>query len=180
MKLIKTTLAFVVTAAISSGVVHAAETTLSGGTINFTGQVVDGACAVSADSLNQTVALDQVRASRLQTAGQAAGQAKSFNITLEDCDTTAWSNVAVTFNGQSDANTVGALANTAGAGAATNVALQLYGQDGNAMTLGTAGNAATMTTGENILPFSVDYVATAGAATAGGVAAVATFTTTYS
>ncbi|MGU3412137.1 fimbrial protein [Enterobacteriaceae bacterium C23F] len=162
------------------GAAQAAPVSTAGGTINFEGQVVDGACAVSADSMNQTVTLDQVRAARLATAGQAANQQQHFNIKLEDCDTTAYSNVSVTFNGQSDATTATALANTAGAGAATNVALQVYGQDGQALPLGTASATTALTTGENVLPFSVDYVATAGAATAGNVAAVATFTTTYS
>jgi len=165
---------------LTIGTAHAATVTTAGGTINFEGQVVDGACAVSADSLNQTVTLDQVRAAKLATAGQAAGQQQSFNIKLEDCDTTAFTNVAVTFKGQSDTTTTGALANTAGAGAATNVALQLYGNDGQPLPLGTASATTTLNTGENILPFSVDYVATAGAATAGNVASVATFTTTYS
>lgn len=165
---------------LTMGAAQAATVTTAGGTINFEGQVVDGACAVSADSMNQTVILDQVRAAKLATAGQAAGQQQHFNLKLEDCDTTAYSNVAVTFDGQSDATTVGALANTAGAGAATNVALQLYGQDGQPVTLGTASSTIALLTGENVLPFSVDYVSTAGAATAGNVASVATFTTTYS
>ncbi|MNC80543.1 Laminin-binding fimbrial subunit ElfA precursor [compost metagenome] len=76
--------------------------------------------------------------------------------------------------------TAGALANTAGAGAATNVALQLYGTDGAVLPLGTASSTTTLIDGENILPFSVDYIATGAAATAGNVAAVATFTTTFS
>lgn len=180
MKLNSILSSLIVAGLFTVGAAHAATVTTAGGTINFEGQVVDGACAVSADSLNQTVTLDQVRAAKLATAGQAAGQQQHFNIKLEDCDTTAYSNVAVTFNGQSDATTAGALANTAGAGSATNVALQVYGQDGQPVTLGTASATTALTTGENILPFSVDYVATAGAATAGNVAAVATFTTTYS
>lgn len=165
---------------LMAGAAHADTVTTSGGTINFAGQVVDGACSVSADSMNQTVTLDQVRAAKLAAAGQAAGQSKSFSIKLEDCDTTTYSNATVTFNGQSDVTTAGALANNAGAGAATNVALQIYGQDGQALPLGTESAAAVLTNGENILPFSVDYVATAGAATAGSVASVATFITTYS
>lgn len=159
---------------------QAATTTVSGGTVNFTGQVVDAACSVTADSANQTVALDQVRTVKLATAGQAAGQQKNFSIKLADCDTTISQNAAVTFNGQSDNVTTGALANTAGAGAATNVALQLYGQDGKALPLGTVSPTTALVDGNNTLPFSVDYVATGGAATAGNVAAVATFNVTYS
>ncbi|KFC81414.1 fimbrial protein [Buttiauxella agrestis] len=168
-----------VAAGLFSVAAHA-DTTVAGGTIKFEGQVVDAACSVFADSMDQTVTLDQVTASKLATAGTAAGQQKSFNIKLEDCDTTASQNASVTFIGQSDAVTSGALANTAGAGAATNVALQLYGADGAVLPLGTTSSTTTLIDGENILPFSVDYIATGAAATAGNVSAVATFSTTFS
>jgi type 1 fimbria pilin len=159
---------------------YADTVTTAGGTINFEGRVVDGACAVSVDSLNQTITLDQVRAAKLASPGEAAGQQKFFNIKLEECDTTSYSNVAVTFNGQSDATAAGALANTTGAGAATNVALQLYGQDGQPLALGTASADTLLNDGQNILSFGVDYIATEAAATSGSVSAAATFTTTYS
>ncbi len=59
-----------------------------------------------------------------------ANQKEDFSIKLEDCDTTVSQNAAVIFNGQQDSSLAGSLANTAGAGSATNVALQLYGPDG--------------------------------------------------
>ena len=158
----------------------ASPTTVAGGTINFEGSVVDAACSVSADSANQTVTLDQVQASRLATAGQAAGQPQSFNIMLEGCDSTVSTNAGISFNGPADATTSTALANTAGAGSATNVALQLYGPDGKVLDLATDSSTVTLIDGENTLPFSVDYVATADAATAGNVAATATFNVNYS
>lgn len=163
-------------AALTSGAAHA----VAGGTINFEGQVVDAACSVSADSLNQTITLDQVKASKLATAGQSAGQQTSFNIVLEDCESTVSQNAAVTFNGQADATTATALANTAGAGGATNVALQLYGPDGQALDLGTSSSTVTLNDGQTSIPFSVDYIATGAAATAGSVQATATFSLNYS
>ncbi|ADO46905.1 fimbrial protein BcfA [[Enterobacter] lignolyticus] len=178
----KHVLAMVVTAMMAGGAATAAQadsTTVSGGTVNFVGQVVDAACAVSADSTDQTVTLSQVRTAKLTTAGMTANQKEAFSIKLADCDTTVSQNAAVIFNGQQDSIQVGALANTAGAGSATNVALQLYGPDGQTLNVGDTSAAIVLVDGSNTLPLSVDYIAT-GAATAGNVAATATFNMVYS
>ena len=71
--------------------------TVSGGTVNFVGQVVNAACSVSADSVDQTVTLSQVRASKLTAAGMVANQKEDFSIKLEDCDTTVSQEAAVIF-----------------------------------------------------------------------------------
>ncbi|MEO3990140.1 fimbrial protein BcfA [Pseudocitrobacter cyperus] len=153
--------------------------TVSGGTVNFVGQVVDAACSVSADSVDQTVTLGQVRSTKLTAAGMTANQKEDFTIKLEDCDISTTQNAAVIFNGQEDPSQTGALANTAGAGSATNVALQLYGPDGQTLNVGDTSSAITLIQGENTIPLSVDYIAT-GTATAGNVAATATFSMVYS
>ena len=67
---------------------------------------------------------------KLTQSGMLANQKEDFNIKLEDCDTTVSQNAAVIFNAQQDATQPGAMANTAGAGSAQNVALQLFGPDG--------------------------------------------------
>lgn len=181
----KQILAMAITTLMAGGAVSAASAapsttnTVSGGTVNFVGQVVDAACSVSSDSVDQTVTLSQVRAAKLTSAGQTANQKEDFKITLEDCDTTVSQNAAVTFNGQSDTLMAGVLANTAGAGAASNVALQLYGPDGQVLNIGDTSSAVTLIDGENIIPLSVDYIAT-GAAIAGNVASTATFNMVYS
>lgn len=180
MKLNKIAYSLFISGVLAGGAAQAATTSVAGGSINFEGQVVDAACAISADSLNQTVILDQVKAAKLATAGQAAGQPVAFQIVLSDCDSAVSQNAAVTFSGQADATSADTLANTAGAGAATNVALQLYGPDGQKLPLGTASSAVTLNEGTNTLPFSVDYIATGAAATAGSVAATATFSMNYS
>lgn len=154
-------------------------TTVTGGTVNFVGQVVDAACSVSADTVDQTVTLGQVRAVKLTAAGMVANQKEKFDIKLEDCDPSVKQNAAVIFNGQQDANLAGSLANTAGAGSATNVALQLYGPDGQVLNIGDTSSSITLNTGENVVPLSVDYIAT-GEATAGNVTATATFSMVYS
>lgn len=78
--------------AMSSAAVSAAEgdesvtTTVNGGVIHFKGEVVNAACAIDSESMNQTVELGQVRSSRLAKAGDLSS-AVGFNIKLNDCDT---------------------------------------------------------------------------------------------
>lgn len=166
--------------AASVNVASAAADMVSGGTVNFIGQVVNAACSVSSESADQTVRLDQVRTERLQTAGEAAGQKQPFEIVLKDCDITVSQNAGVTFNGQSDSSVNTALANTAGAGAAKHVALQLYGPDEAALNLGSDSSTITLIDGTNHIPLSVDYLATDAAGEPGDVSATATFNVNYS
>ncbi len=85
--------------AMSSAAVSAAEgdesvtTTVNGGVIHFKGEVVNAACAIDSESMNQTVELGQVRSSRLAKAGDLSS-AVGFNIKLNDCDTNVSSNAA--------------------------------------------------------------------------------------
>ncbi|EPR9319831.1 fimbria/pilus periplasmic chaperone [Escherichia coli] len=89
---------------MSSAAVSAAEgdesvtTTVNGGVIHFKGEVVNAACAIDSESMNQTVELGQVRSSRLAKAGDLSS-AVGFNIKLNDCDTNVSSNAAVAFLG---------------------------------------------------------------------------------
>ena len=183
----KNFLAMLVTAVVASSAMSAAfaesqDVTVNGGTIYFKGTVVDAACSVVTgnDGDGQTVALDQVRTVKLATAGDYANQKKDFHIDLKDCDPTVSQNAAVIFNAQEDADAAGAMANTAGAGSATNVALQLFGPDGKVLAIGAESSAVTIDNTTVRIPLSVDYVATAGAATPGDVAATATFKIHYS
>ena len=172
----KHVLAMVIATAMVSGVAMNAQAdtvTVSGGTVNFVGQVVNAACSVAADSVDQTVTLSQVRTVKLTTKGM------EVKIVLEDCDTTVSQIAAVIFNGQQDAALAGSLANTAGAGSATNVALQLFGPDGNVLNIGDTSSNVKLINGENTIPLSVDYIAT-GAATPGNVSSTATFQMVYS
>jgi len=174
--------AVLASAAMGSAMAEAQDVTVNGGTIYFKGTVVDAACSVVAgnDGDGQTVTLDQVRAAKLAAAGAYADQKQEFHIDLKDCDPSVSQNAAVIFNGQADAKEVTAMANTAGAGAATNVALQLFGPDGAKLAMGDESSAVVIDTATVRIPLSVDYVATAGAATPGDVAATATFKIHYS
>lgn len=184
----KNVIAMFVTAIIASAAMGSAfaadatDTVVNGGTVYFKGTVVDAACSVTSgnDGDGQTVALDQVRTARLAEAGKFANQKQEFHIDLKDCDPAVSQNAAVIFNAQADGTVVGAMANTAGAGAASNVALQLFGPDGKALAIGDESSAVVIDSATVRIPLSVDYVATAAAATPGDVEATATFKIHYS
>ena len=159
---------------------EASSMTVNGGTIKFIGSVTDAPCAISMALKDHIVIMKQVRTAHLEEAGQAAGQPTSFDIALEDCDTSTYKNASITFNGTPDADVETALKNQATSDAATNVALQLYGPDSKALNLGDASSSVALLNGTNKVPFTVDYVATGAAATAGSVEATATVTITYS
>ena len=116
--------------AMSSAAVSAAEgdesvtTTVNGGVIHFKGEVVNAACAIDSESMNQTVELGQVRSSRLAKAGDLSS-AVGFNIKLNDCDTNVSSN-AVAFLGTTVTSNDDTLAlQSSAAGSAQNVGIQI-------------------------------------------------------
>jgi len=156
----------------------AAPSTVNGGQVTFNGEVTAGACAVSGEDTNKIVALDTVRAASFTAANQAGNAKKAFDLSLVDCDMTTRKTVQVTFNGQTIKDNPGLLANTAGAGSAQNVGLQLYGPDGAALNLGESSSKINLTETTTI-PLSVDYMSTAATVTAGKVQSVANFQLTY-
>lgn len=127
--------------AMSSAAVSAAEgdesvtTTVNGGVIHFKGEVVNAACAIDSESMNQTVELGQVRSSRLAKAGDLSS-AVGFNIKLNDCDTNVSSNAAVAFLGTTVTSNDDTLAlQSSAAGSAQNVGIQKDQKNENTLQL---------------------------------------------
>lgn len=164
-----------------AGVANAATTTVNGGTIHFTGEVVNAACAVDAGSTDQTVKLGQVKTTTLATAGSTSSSV-GFNIQLNDCDTTVATQAAVAFTGPAVSSTYDtALAlQASAAGGATNVGVQILDRTGIALAVdgATFSAATTLIDGTNVVPFQARYIAT-GVATAGTANADATFKVQY-
>lgn len=151
--------------AMSSAAVSAAEgdesvtTTVNGGVIHFKGEVVNAACAIDSESMNQTVELGQVRSSRLAKAGDLSS-AVGFNIKLNDCDTNVSSNAAVAFLGTTVTSNDDTLAlQSSAAGSAQNVGIQILDRTGEVLVLdGATFSAKTdLIDGTNILPFQARY-----------------------
>ncbi|WP_321158367.1 fimbrial protein, partial [Providencia stuartii] len=96
------------------------------GTIEFTGEITDLACAVDSSSQNLTVDLGKVSSKSLATAGQVAGL-KDFTIKLIDCPANA--KVTVRFGGTRDNNDRDILQIAQTTGQATQVGIALFEKD---------------------------------------------------
>ncbi|MCJ2595333.1 type 1 fimbrial major subunit FimA [Escherichia coli] len=144
------------------------------------GEVVNAACAIDSESMNQTVELGQVRSSRLAKAGDLSS-AVGFNIKLNDCDTNVSSNAAVAFLGTTVTSNDDTLAlQSSAAGSAQNVGIQILDRTGEVLVLdGATFSAKTdLIDGTNILPFQARYIAL-GQSVAGTANADATFKVQY-
>ena len=155
-----------------------ASQTVNGGKITFNGEVTSGACAVSGSDTDKIVILDTVRAASFTAADQLGNAKKSFDINLIDCDTSVRKSVQITFNGQTVNGKPNLLQNTAGAGAAQNIGLQLFGPDGTDLDIGKLSSNVNLTNSTTI-PLSVDYKSTGAIVTAGKVQSIANFQLTY-
>lgn len=176
--------ALIATSLLTAGIMaHAASA--PGGTVHFKGQIVNAACAVSADSADQTVNLGQYRTANFKAPGDRSG-AVPFSIKLEDCDTKVAKTAAVAFSGVADKtdNTLLATSNLgAGAsGAAAGVGIEIGDTKGKVLPPdggSTFSNAQTLNDGRNVLNFTARYKSTLAAVTPGQADADATFTMKY-
>lgn len=171
--------------AMSSAAVSAAEgdesvtTTVNGGVIHFKGEVVNAACAIDSESMNQTVELGQVRSSRLAKAGDLSS-AVGFNIKLNDCDTNVSSNAAVAFLGTTVTSNDDTLALQSSAAGSAKMSVSKFWTVQEVLVLdGATFSAKTdLIDGTNILPFQARYIAL-GQSVAGTANADATFKVQY-
>ncbi|CAI2526492.1 Type-1A pilin [Serratia ficaria] len=158
--------------------------TAPGGTVHFTGEIVNAACAVSADSDGQTVKLGQYRTAKFKAVGDKTGLVP-FTIKLQDCDTTVSTSAAVSFSGNvaKEDPTVLATSNIGGgaSGAASGVGIEVADQQGKVLApnSGTFSTAQTLNDGNNVLNFTARYKSTSATVSPGKADADATFTMKY-
>lgn len=161
-----------------------AATTVSGGTVHFTGQIVNAACAISADSMNQTVNMGQFRTARFKAVGDRSGDVP-FQIKLLDCDTSVSTKASATFVGAADATdaTVLSVSNISGGGAGSASGLGIELTDSKGLVLTPNGvvfsTPATLTDGANVLNFNARYKSTKASVLPGQADADATFKIKY-
>ncbi|ELC5004982.1 type 1 fimbrial major subunit FimA [Salmonella enterica] len=157
------------------------KTTVNGGAVHFKGEIVNAACAVDADSVNQTVKLGQTRTAKLVKPGSTSS-AVGFNIQLDDCDTSVATKASVAFSGTAvDTTNTSVLAlQSSAAGGAKNVGVQILDKTGTPLALdgATFSAASKLNDGTNIIPFQARYYSL-GKAEAGTANADATFKVQY-
>lgn len=152
----------------------------AGGTVNFSGEILDSACTVDVASQNQSVELGKYNKTEFTAPGSKTA-AKDFNIVLKDCPETVES-ATVRFDGTPEATNTSLLAiDSSVAGAATGVAINLMTADKVDLPLhGENGYSyALSSTEDNTLKFYAQYQSTAAAVTAGPANSVANFSVNY-
>ncbi|EBG1930225.1 long polar fimbrial protein LpfA [Salmonella enterica] len=170
-----------------------------GGTMTFTGSVINAPCSIAPDTQNINVDLGQVSKGQLSTTG-ALSDPQKITIHLTGCsfkdltgesnlNATNYSKVAVSFTNVTPphdvALTAGQLANTAAVSPATNVAVQLQkGDASTAIDLSKSPEAADgiqldTSSKDNDLILYARMVAVGGPATVGNVSATATYKLKY-
>lgn len=165
--------------AMSCGMASAAATSVSGGTIKFTGTVVSAACAVSAASSELTVNMGQVRVAAFTVTGTQASKTP-FTIELLDCDTTVSGAATVNFKAVASGSNPNAFEAGIGTGRATGIGLQIFGENGVVIVPNTgASSETTLIRGRNTLPFQVSYVSLENVVGAGDASANIDFVVNY-
>jgi len=145
------------------------------GLITFQGEIVAGACGISADTFDQTVPLGQVPANIFKQAGDRS-PAQNFNIVLTDCDTTTAKNAFFTFTGTEDQTNGKLFATT---GSATNVGIRLQSGSEYLDNGGEQQAPVILSNGNNTVSFAAMYEATAATVTPGVADSTANFTVRY-
>jgi len=169
-----------------AGTVQAEETktpvSVNGGTVHFTGELVNAACAVNTESSNQTGNLGQYRTAKFTKVGDTTSNVP-FTIELNDCDPTVATTAAVAFTGQVDATDKTLLAVSSGSNdtAAKGVGIEILDSQSTTLTPDGASFSATqaLIKGTNTLNFAARYKATAATTEPGQANADATFVVKY-
>ncbi len=171
----KTALASMILLAGSSSAVYAAGA--GGGTVTFEGAIIEAACSIDPDSVDQTVKLGQVAKSQLEAGGNASPEA--FYIKLKGCDLASLTDktVTTTFTGAASAAVPGALGIV---GDAQGAGIMMVDGSGTVITLGTATIPQLLQDGNNTLTYSA-YLkgAASGTITPGEFTAVTNFSLAY-
>ncbi|HGB4252984.1 TPA: fimbrial protein [Salmonella enterica subsp. enterica serovar Virchow] len=159
MRMIKTVMAAAVAATLVSFGAHAANQ--GGGTVTFTGDIVDAPCSIAPESARQTVDMGVISNAAIRNG---TTRVKNFDIRLEGCDLQkynadgtptaggTWSGVKVTFTGAT------AGTNNQYLSVADNVGIELT-QGGKALTIGTPADKVLLQGGDQVLSFGAQVKA---------------------
>lgn len=167
---------------ITSPVVLAGDrwnTTLPGGGMRFKGEIIAESCRVEVGDRQMTVNMGQVSSNRFHGVGSDTDPV-TFQIHLQDCNTSVSQQVGVAFKGVADGKNPDVLSVTDGAGAALGVGVAIFDQQGNLIPLNSPPQSWTkLMAGPVLLDFVAKYRATNREVTGGVANAQVWFSLTY-
>lgn len=154
----------------------------AGGSVEFTGEIIESSCNVISTAKNQKIPLGNWAKTYFTATGDETTK-QPFSIKVENCPTSVTS-VAVLFDGKKDTTDATLLAlnpGSAAAPAATGVAIKLYNANGAAtqIPLGQVSDAVTPHNAEAELKFLADYEATSTTVTSGSANGTVNFLMVY-
>ncbi|WP_432224904.1 fimbrial protein [Enterobacter wuhouensis] len=147
----------------------------TGGTVQFTGAIIDSPCVVEVGQEGIVpVELGRYTTDLFPQVG-ATSPAKAFSISLENCDTTTYKHASLTFSGDTANETALNVE-----GGAAGVGIQIM-KDGTALKVdGTeASSSYELVDGSNKLDLEAQYISIADEVTAGEANGTADFIVNY-
>ncbi|WP_202300859.1 fimbrial protein [Dryocola clanedunensis] len=171
----KTLLAMAIAGVALMGMTNAARA--ADGTINFSGEILDQTCAISATSSTMNVDLGKVSKSSLTGAAGTKSAPQPFEINLTSCPA-ALANATVKFDGTADATNSDLLKITSGTGVATGVGIEISDVNG-VVPLHSASMSYPLAAGGTKLQFTARYVSTSAVVGNGTANGVSQFTLNY-
>lgn len=146
------------------------------GTVTFEGSIIEAACSISPESVDQTVGLGQVAKSQLEAGGTSAPE--TFYIKLVGCDNSTLTSVTTTFTGAESSTVPGALGIV---GTANGAGIMMTDGAGATVVLGTPTSKTTLGNPNTDLQFGafLKGAAATGAVVPGEFTAITNFSLAY-
>lgn len=152
---------------------------IDGGMVRLRGAITAPACTVAAGSGNQIVEMGQLRSNQFAGLGSYASPVP-FELSLTQCSTAVYEQVAITFLGVSDGKDPLVLRAGQGANAATGVGLAIFDSTGDIIPPNAQPRSlGYLSNGDTPLHFTARYRATSRQVTGGNADASAWFALSY-
>lgn len=152
---------------------------LTGGDMHFYGAVVNAPCSIEAQSLHQSVTMDQVRAASFPSRGSWAAP-KTFWIKLDNCSNSLFQFATVAFMGTVDAKDPQVFKAGFGADSAQGMGIGIFDSKGNLIIPNSAPlSQYPVLDGKSVLYFTAKYRSVSEKIVAGDASAAINFSVIY-
>ncbi|EBJ8048001.1 type 1 fimbrial protein [Salmonella enterica] len=149
------------------------------GDMHFYGSVVNAPCSIEAQSLHQSVMMDQVRAADFPSRGSWSAP-KSFWIKLDNCNNALFQFASVAFTGSVDANDPQVFKVGFGADSAKGMGIGIFDSKGDLIIPDSAPlSQYPVLDGKSVLYFTAKYRSVSEKVVAGDASAAVNFSVIY-